>query len=58
MRSIGLPDAGLVAMRHYAGLPYVGGVELTIAAQAPFLVGRGHPVRILAANSGDLGERY
>ena len=43
MRSIGLPDAGLVAMLHYAGLPYVGEVELTIAAHARFLVGRGHP---------------
>ena len=43
MRSIGLPDAGLVAMLHCAGLPYVGGVELTIAARARFLVGRGHP---------------
>ncbi len=52
---MGLPDAGQIAMLHYAGPPYVGGVELTIAAHARFLVERGHPVRILAANGGDLG---
>src|SRR6266540_2151162 len=56
MRSMGLPDAGLVAMLRYAGPPYVGGVELTIAAHGRFLVGRGHPVRSLAANAGHFGR--
>jgi glycosyltransferase involved in cell wall biosynthesis len=42
-------------MLHYAGPPSVGGVEVTIAAHARFLVEHGHRVRILAA-SGDLGS--
>ena len=40
----------------YAGPPYLGGVETTIAAQARFLAGRGYPVRILAGNGADLGD--
>jgi mannosylglucosylglycerate synthase len=51
-----LQDAVRVAILHYAGPPYVGGVEKTIAAQARFLADRGHDVRIIAGNGGDLGD--
>jgi glycosyltransferase involved in cell wall biosynthesis len=53
---VSLPPDAQIAMLHYAGPPYVGGVELTIAAHARHLALRGHPVRILAGRGGELGE--
>jgi mannosylglucosylglycerate synthase len=36
------------AILHYAGPPYVGGVEITMAAHARVLVAAGHSVRVIA----------
>lgn len=44
-----------VAILHYAGPPYVGGVEITMAAHARALVADGRPARILAGRAGELG---
>jgi glycosyltransferase involved in cell wall biosynthesis len=44
-----------VAILHYAGPPYVGGVEITMAAHARALVAHGHTVRMLVGQGGDLG---
>ncbi len=37
-----------VAILHYAGPPYVGGVEITMAAHARVLAAQGHHARIIA----------
>lgn len=44
-----------VAILHYAGPPFVGGVEVTMAAHAKVLADAGHRVRIVAGNGGNLG---
>lgn len=44
-----------IAMLHYAGPPFVGGVEITMAAHARVLAEAGHRVRIVAGKGGDLG---
>ena len=44
-----------VAILHYAGPPYVGGVEITMAAHARALVALGWSVRMIAAKGGELG---
>jgi glycosyltransferase involved in cell wall biosynthesis len=41
-----------VAILHYAGPPYVGGVEITMAAHARVLAAHGHRVRIVAGKGG------
>lgn len=43
-----------VAILHYAGPPYVGGVEITMAAHARVLTANGHKVRIIAGVGGPL----
>jgi mannosylglucosylglycerate synthase len=43
------------AILHYAGPPYVGGVEITMAAHARVLAAAGHRVRIVAGKGGDHG---
>jgi glycosyltransferase involved in cell wall biosynthesis len=45
-----------VAILHYAGPPYVGGVEITMAAHARLLAADGRRVRIVAGKGGELGE--
>lgn len=44
-----------IAILHYAGPPYVGGVEITMAAHAQVLARAGHEVRIVVGKGGDLG---
>ncbi|NTU81455.1 MAG: glycosyltransferase family 4 protein [Chloroflexales bacterium] len=44
-----------VAILHYAGPPYVGGVELTMAAHARALAADGRAARIIAGNGGAPG---
>lgn len=44
-----------IAILHYAGPPYVGGVEITMAAHARVLAEAGHRVRIVAGKGGELG---
>jgi mannosylglucosylglycerate synthase len=44
-----------VAILHYAGPPYVGGVEITMAAHARVLVADGHTVRMVVGQGGELG---
>jgi glycosyltransferase involved in cell wall biosynthesis len=43
-----------VAILHYAGPPYVGGVEITMAAHARLLTAHGHRARIVAGKGGPL----
>lgn len=43
-----------VAILHYAGPPYVGGVEITMAAHARVLVSAGYRVRIVAGKGGQV----
>ncbi len=42
-------------MLHFAGPPYVGGVEMTMAAHAHVLAAHGRPVRIVAGKGGEVG---
>lgn len=44
-----------IAILHYAGPPYVGGVEITMAAHARLLVAAGHTVRMVVGQGGELG---
>jgi glycosyltransferase involved in cell wall biosynthesis len=44
-----------IAILHYAGPPYVGGVEITMAAHARVLVADGHTVRMVVGQGGELG---
>lgn len=44
-----------VAILHYAGPPYVGGVELTMAAHARALAADGRRALILAGKGGEVG---
>ncbi len=44
-----------VAILHYAGPPYVGGVEITMAAHGRALSALGWSVRIIAGKGGDAG---
>ncbi|MFV9504593.1 MAG: glycosyltransferase family 4 protein [Oscillochloridaceae bacterium umkhey_bin13] len=44
-----------IAILHYAGPPYVGGVEITMAAHAWALVANGHEARIISGKAGELG---
>lgn len=44
-----------VAILHYAGPPYVGGVEVTMAAHARALVADGRSARIVAGKGGAVG---
>ncbi|MCU0494265.1 MAG: glycosyltransferase [Chloroflexaceae bacterium] len=44
-----------VAILHYAGPPYVGGVEITIAAHARILAAAGSHVRVVAGKAGQTG---
>ncbi len=44
-----------IAILHYAGPPYVGGVEITMAAHARVLVAHGHTVRMVVGQGGELG---
>jgi glycosyltransferase involved in cell wall biosynthesis len=46
----------MIAILHYAGPPYVGGVEMTMAAHARALVAAGHTVRMLVGQGGEGGE--
>jgi mannosylglucosylglycerate synthase len=43
------------AILHYAGPPYIGGVEITMAAHARVLATAGHHVRIIAGKGGSDG---
>lgn len=43
-----------VAILHYAGPPYVGGVEITMAAHARALAAEGHHARIIAGKGAAL----
>lgn len=45
----------IIAILHYAGPPYVGGVEITMAAHARVLVADGHTVRMVVGQGGELG---
>jgi glycosyltransferase involved in cell wall biosynthesis len=45
-----------VAILHYAGPPYVGGVELTMAAHARALVADGRRALIVAGKGGEIGH--
>jgi glycosyltransferase involved in cell wall biosynthesis len=44
-----------VAILHYAGPPYVGGVEITMAAHARVLAAHGLLPRIIAGKGGEIG---
>lgn len=45
----------VIGILHYAGPPYVGGVEITMAAHARAIVASGHEARIISGKAGNLG---
>lgn len=55
MKAEGLGPADAVAILHYAGPPYVGGVEITMSAHARVLAAAGRPVRIISGKGAAEG---